>query len=180
MQYFSPSCLLLLCSRTISWIGPLELLILTSEWWLLREGRLRRSREMVELPPLLPPLAAQLERYLTQPELLPLHDIGPAQQSWWVKWLKMFLTHCKSEHVSIELWYKCVWKQLFVPGQESLSHWTSYTALHSPGFFRMCTMLLWLLVTYWHDLERTMPPEIIRISRSQKRPRQGFCLWEIR
>ena len=43
---------------------------------------------MVELPPLLPPLAAQLERYLTQPELLPLHDTAPAQQSWWVGWSK--------------------------------------------------------------------------------------------
>ena len=86
----SPSCCLFFWSRTKPCDVTPELLIWTSEWWLLREGRLWRSDEMVELPPLLPPLAAQLERYLTQPELLPLHDTAPAQQSWWVGWSKKF------------------------------------------------------------------------------------------
>jgi antiviral helicase SKI2 len=34
------------------------------------------------LPPLLPDLASQLESYLLHPELLPIHDTGPAQQFW--------------------------------------------------------------------------------------------------
>jgi antiviral helicase SKI2 len=34
------------------------------------------------LPPLLPDLASQLESYLLHPEVLPIHDTGPAQQYW--------------------------------------------------------------------------------------------------
>ena len=34
------------------------------------------------LPPLLPDLASQLESYLLHPQLLPIHDTGPAQQFW--------------------------------------------------------------------------------------------------
>jgi hypothetical protein len=37
---------------------------------------------MEVLPPLLPDLASQLESYLLHPELLPIHDTGPAQQFW--------------------------------------------------------------------------------------------------
>ena len=83
---------LLICWRAILCKANPEFLISTSEWCSLRKGRLRRSVEM-ELPPLLPPLAEQLERYLTQPQLLPLHDTEPAQQSWWVRWLKFSYYH---------------------------------------------------------------------------------------
>jgi len=34
------------------------------------------------IPPLLPSLSHQLEQYLLHPELLPIHDTGPAQQHW--------------------------------------------------------------------------------------------------
>ena len=39
---------------------------------------------LAPLPPLVAPLAEQLEEYLVRPDLLPIHDTAPAQRSWWV------------------------------------------------------------------------------------------------
>ena len=47
----------------------------------------RRSDVEVErmdvVPPLLPSLAQELEEFLLHPELLPIHDIGVSQETWW-------------------------------------------------------------------------------------------------
>ena len=39
---------------------------------------------LAPLPPLVAPLAEQLEEYLVRPDLLPIHDTAPGQRSWWV------------------------------------------------------------------------------------------------
>ena len=51
----------------------------------MREEGRRRMAVVAPLPPLLTPLAEQLEEYLVRPDLLPIHDTAPAQRSWWVR-----------------------------------------------------------------------------------------------
>eukprot|EP00092_Neocalanus_flemingeri_P012872 GFUD01013868.1.p1 GENE.GFUD01013868.1~~GFUD01013868.1.p1 ORF type:complete len:1217 (-),score=318.10 GFUD01013868.1:148-3798(-) len=45
------------------------------------------------IPPILPSLSHQLEQYLLHPELLPIHDTGPAQQHWARKMCPSNLLH---------------------------------------------------------------------------------------
>lgn len=45
------------------------------------------------IPPILPSLSQQLEQYLLHPELLPIHDTGPAQQHWGRKMCPSNLLH---------------------------------------------------------------------------------------
>lgn len=45
------------------------------------------------IPPILPSLSHQLEQYLLHPELLPIHDTGPAQQHWSRKMCPSNLLH---------------------------------------------------------------------------------------
>jgi len=48
------------------------------------------------IPPILPSLSQQLEQYLLHPELLPIHDTGPAQQHWPRKMCPSNLLHTNS------------------------------------------------------------------------------------